>query len=388
MKILLTTDWYRPVVNGVVTSVVNLTEGLRARGHEVRILTLSDSLCSYREGAVTRIGSIGVGVFYPDARIRAAWGGELVQELIDWKPDIVHSQCEFSTFSFAKRIARACHCPLLHTYHTVYENFTHYFSPNLRVGRFLAARFSRRILAQTDGVIVPTEKIRTMLQGYGVTAPISTVPSGLQLQPFLEPMPPDTRTALRQQLGFREQELVLVSVGRLAKEKNLEELLALLFAAPENVKLLLVGDGPYRQHLENMVHRYGMEARVVFTGMVAPERVAAYYKAGDVFVSASRSETQGLTYIEAMACGLPLLCRRDACLRGVLRPGETGFSYQTILEFMAFLRALELPFRRERLGKTARQIARERFTETGFAQAVLQVYQQALCRPERRGAVA
>ena len=143
--------------------------GRSALGHEVRILTLSGSIRSYREGNVTFIGSVSVGMVYPNARLRTARGEALVQELADWKPDIVHSQCEFSTFSFAKRITAACGCPLVHTYHTVYEDFTHYFSPNVRFGRFLAAKFSRHVLPQTDAVIVPTEKIRTMLRGYGVT---------------------------------------------------------------------------------------------------------------------------------------------------------------------------------------------------------------------------
>ena len=111
MKILITTDWYKPVINGVVTSVTNLEEGLRGAGHDVRILTLSNDLHSYRKENVTFIGSIGVGVIYPNARLRARLNDPLVQELIDWKPDVVHSQCEFSTFSFAKRIAHESGCP-------------------------------------------------------------------------------------------------------------------------------------------------------------------------------------------------------------------------------------------------------------------------------------
>lgn len=160
MKVLITTDWYRPVINGVVTSVLDLSEGLTAMGHEVRILTLSGSIHSYREGSVTFIGSVSVGMVYPNARLRTARGEALVRELIDWRPDVVHSQCEFSTFAFARRIANACGCPLVHTYHTVYEDFTRYFSPNVRFGRFLAAAFSRHVLAQTAAVIVPTRSAR------------------------------------------------------------------------------------------------------------------------------------------------------------------------------------------------------------------------------------
>lgn len=388
MKVLITTDWYKPVINGVVTSVMNLEEGLRRAGHEVRILTLSGNLHTYQQGNVTAIGSVGISVIYPDARFRVGWRETQVQELIDWRPDIVHSQCEFSTFSCAKRIARACGCPLVHTYHTVYEDFTHYFSPNIRLGRFLARKFSHYIASQADIVIVPTEKIREMLRSYQITQPICTVPTGLKMDTFLVPISQEKRDALRHRLGLQNGDLVLTYIGRLAQEKRLDELLFFLSAAPQSVKLLLVGDGPCRYRLEIQAQELGITDRVIFAGMVAPERVAAYYKAGDVFVSASRSETQGLTYIEAMACGLPLLCRRDTCLQGVLRPGETGFFYQTIPEFIAFLHMLEIPFRRERLGKAAQQTVQACFTEEGFVRAVLQVYQQVLCRAEGRRAVA
>lgn len=380
MKVLITTDWYRPVINGVVTSVLNLAEGLSVMGHEVRILTLSGSIHSYQEGSVTFIGSVSVGVVYPNARLRTTRGEALVRALIDWKPDIVHSQCEFSTFAFARRIAQACGCPLIHTYHTVYEDFTHYFSPNVRFGRFLAAAFSRHVLAQTNAVIVPTEKIRTMLRGYGVTQPISTVPTGLKLVPFLAPMPRFDRGTMRKKLGLAERDLALTYIGRLAREKNISELLAFLPAAPREVKLLLVGGGPYRHELENEVRMRGLADRVIFAGMVEPAQVADYYKAGDVFVSASQSETQGLTYIEAMASGLPLLCRRDDCLNGVLSPGENGFAYTTEEEFLSEIKALQSAALRKQLGAAAQMLAAERFSEEGFARAALAVYKSCLAR--------
>jgi len=102
MRVLITTDWYKPAVNGVVTSVVNLSNGLEAAGHEVCILTLSGSLRSYCSGNVTHIGSIGVGLVYPNARLKMAQSDRFVRQLVEWKPDIVHSQCEFSTFFSCK----------------------------------------------------------------------------------------------------------------------------------------------------------------------------------------------------------------------------------------------------------------------------------------------
>ena len=386
MKILITTDWYKPVINGVVTSVTNLEEGLRGAGHDVRILTLSNDLHSYRKENVTFIGSIGVGVIYPNARLRARLNDPLVQELIDWKPDVVHSQCEFSTFSFAKRIAHESGCPLIHTYHTVYEDFTHYFSPNVRLGHFLARKFSHYIASQTDAVIVPTEKIRNMLRSYQITQPIRTVPTGLKMGAFLAPLPPEKRTVLRRARGLREGDLALTYIGRLAQEKSIGELLRFLPDTPQNVRLLLVGDGPYREKLEAQVRELGIAGRVIFSGMAAPERVADYYKVGDIFVSASRSETQGLTYIEAMASGLPLLCRKDDCLSGVLLPEVNGFAYTTEAEFLAGLSALSDAQTRRDMGAAAQSAAYARFSAESFTRKVLQVYQDCLPRSKEASA--
>ena len=131
MKILLTTDWYKPVVNGVVTSVINLKKELENRGHEVRVLTLSRNYKSYVEEGVYYIKSLNLEKIYPNARAVLPHTEPLIQELIWWRPDIVHSQCEFMTFSYAAKISRKCQCPLVHTYHTVYEDYIHYLPGGL-----------------------------------------------------------------------------------------------------------------------------------------------------------------------------------------------------------------------------------------------------------------
>ena len=379
MRVLITTDWYKPAVNGVVTSVVNLTDGLEAAGHEVRILTLSGSLRSYCAGNVTYIGSIGVGLVYPNARVKMAQSDRFVRELAEWRPDIVHSQCEFSTFFLAKRIAQECGAPLIHTYHTVYEDFTHYFSPSVRFGRRMAAAFSRRILSGTQAVIVPTEKIRSMLRGYGVTQPVTVVPSGLALGQFQIRLSEAERNAARRRLGFAEEDRALLYLGRLAQEKNLEEILALLTRQSRRVKLLIVGGGPYQRRLMEAVRELRLDERVVFAGMVNPEEVARYYALGDVFVSASRSETQGLTYIEAMAAGLPLLCRNDPCLADVVSDGVNGFLYENEPEFSAKLERLAADARlRRSLAAAARETAFSRFSSEAFAAHVLAEYQRLI----------
>ena len=382
MKILITSDWYSPAVNGVVTSVKNLRRGLEERGHEVRILTLSQTTRSWEEDGVTYIGSVAAGLVYPGARLRTALAGKYVRELVDWHPDVVHSQCEFSTFFLARRIAEELNIPLVHTYHTVYEDYTHYFSPSVRFGKKAAAVFSRWAAAQTDCMIVPTGKVRLLLQSYGVDRPVVVVPSGIDLGRFRQEPDPWRMAVLRSSLDIPPENLVLVSVGRLAEEKNLDELLALraeLGNAP--VTLLLVGDGPDRVRLEGAAAGLGLTAPdVVFAGMVPAEQVADWYQLGDLFVSASTSETQGLTYVEALAAGVPVLCRADPCLEGVIREGENGWTYRDSAEFQRKLALFQSqPHHHVKMAELARRSAGE-FSLQRFAERAEAIYRLQIAR--------
>lgn len=377
MKILITTECYRPIINGVVTSVVNLQNELEKNGHEVRILTLSPDGRSFAEGGVTHIGS--VGALYPGVRTALRVHRRELRELLDWKPDVIHSQCEFSTFRMARYIAGALKIPIVHTYHTVYEDYTHYFSPSRTWGRAAVALFTRRTLKHVESVVAPTQKVRSLLQSYGVPGDIQVVPTGVDLSQFQAELPAERRLLLRKSLGLAEEDRVLVSVGRLAKEKNLEEILRFVSRCPHpRLKLLIVGDGPNRQALERRADELGLRERIVFAGMVQPEQVANYYKLGDLFVSASNSETQGLTYIEAMASGVPVLCRRDDCLNGVVDSGVNGWQYETFEQFEASLAtALDRPGLLAELGGNARKLALERYSSSAFGDSAEQIYLRA-----------
>lgn len=390
MKILITTDWYSPAVNGVVTSVLNLRRELELRGHEVRVLTLSQDLHSSVQDGVTRIGSVAAGLVYPGVRLRTALAGRWVRELVEWGPDVVHSQCEFSTFFLARRIAEELNVPLIHTYHTVYEDYTHYFSPGVRLGRRAVAALSRWVAARTDCMIAPTGKVRTLLQGYGVRTPAFVVPSGIDLRRFQRPPVPGCRASLLAALDIPRENLVLVSVGRLAAEKNLDELLRFRAAMGDQaVTLLLVGDGPYRAQLEREAADLGLRApQVVFAGMVPPQQVAEWYQLGDLFVSASSSETQGLTYVEALAAGVPALCRADPCLSGVIRDGENGWQFRDFSDFMSKLETFRAhPELRRALSEQAAASARD-YSAEEFARRVEAIYLAQIARRSGREEVS
>ena len=329
LKILITTDLFTTDTNGVVTSVKNLFDELTANGHDVKILTISNNLHSHKEGAVYYIRSIPLKAVYPNLRMPVSYRHKLIQEIIDWKPDVVHSQCEFFSFQFAARISRITGAPIVHTYHTLYEQYlTSYVIPSKRLGDYLAKVLSRHRLKQVKSLVAPTQKVENTLQSYGMRAPISVVPSGISLEQHHKRLTPQQRLERRRALGIADEDQVMLNLGRLGGEKNLGELMNLFAQARKqnpNLKFLIVGDGPARLDLEEQAERLGVAQYVIFTGMVDPSEVQYYYQLGDVFVSASTSETQGLTYIEAAANGLPLLCRQDDCLADVLQEGQNGY---------------------------------------------------------------
>ncbi|KAB8130731.1 glycosyltransferase family 4 protein [Gracilibacillus oryzae] len=380
MKILITTEWYSPVINGVVTSIVNLKKELEKLGHEVRVLTLSDEAKSYVKDDVTYISSLGVGKIYPGARVTLFKNYKYLQQLIDWRPDVIHSQCEFSTFRLAKHLAKCLRIPIIHTYHTVYEDYTHYFSPNQKWGKAMVAIFSRKVLKNATYVIAPTEKVSNLLQDYGVKQPIKVIPTGIDLSSYQQFKTDQTRNTIRKQLNIPEQDNLLIFVGRLAKEKNLEEILSYFSQIDnKNMSLLIVGDGPQRQHLEKYAKKLNIENKVIFTGMVPPKDIPSYYRTADVFVSASNSETQGLTYIEALASGLPALCRKDPCLESVVENGVNGWLFETFREFEHYMKNIfEEQTVYKELSANAEKTAYDNYSSVAFAKNIEDTYYDAI----------
>lgn len=341
MKVLITTDLYTTNTNGVVTSVRNLMEELEKKGHEIRVLTVSEKLKSHQDGNIYYIKSLPLGAVYPDVRMPISYHHHrFIQEVIDWKPDVIHSQCEFFSYQFAGYISRKTGAPIVHTYHTLYEQYVTYIFPSQRIGAFFVGKLSKYRLRKADAVVAPTAKVETVLKNYGLRNPIHVVPSGIALEQHKQRISEAERKRRRRELGIPEDALVLLNLGRLGTEKNLTEMIELFsLARSQNSKLILliVGDGPARKDLEETALHLGVREYVVFTGMVDPSEVHKYYQLGDIFVSASTSETQGLTYIEAAANGLPLLCRRDPCLDGVLVEGKNGYEYEAEQEFCELL---------------------------------------------------
>lgn len=381
MKVLITTDLYATSTNGVVTSVRNLMEELEKKGHEVRVLTVSEKPRSHKEDTIYYIRSVPLGVVYPDVRMPVSYRHRYIKELIQWHPDVIHSQCEYFSYQFARFISKKTAAPIVHTYHTLYEQYVTYIFPSQRIGAYFVGILSKLRLRKAEAIVAPTQKVETVLKDYGIRNPIHVIPSGIALEQHKERISEEERKKQRQALGIPKDHTVLLNLGRLGTEKNLPELIELFsiaLAHTDKLTLLIVGDGPARKELEELAARLGIADRVIFTGMVDPSEVHKYYQLGDIFVSASTSETQGLTYIEAAANGLPLLCRRDPCLDDVLVEGRNGYEYEAQTEFCELLDTiLQNPDWCRAAGTQSAQIAAT-FDKSQFAEKIEDVYEAVI----------
>lgn len=381
MKVLITTDLFTTNTNGVVTSVRNLMEELTKKGHEVRVLTVSEKLRSHKEDNIYYIKSVPLGVVYPDVRMPISYRHRYLRELIRWKPDVIHSQCEYFSYQFASYISKKTAAPIVHTYHTLYEQYVTYIFPSQKIGAYFVGVLSKLRLRKAEAIVAPTKKVETVLKNYGIHNPIHVIPSGIALEQHKERIMEEDRKEKRRLLGIPEDHTVLLNLGRLGTEKNLRELIEVFSVAVSHnpkLTLLIVGDGPAREELEEQAVQLGVAEHVIFTGMVDPSEVYKYYQLGDVFVSASTSETQGLTYIEAAANGLPLLCRRDPCLDGVLEEGKNGYEYEAEQEFCELLDAIvSNPGWCRDAGLRSAEIALE-FDKNQFAEKIEDVYEAVI----------
>ena len=253
-----------------------------------------------------------------------------------------------------------------------------YDSPPVRV---IGKVFGKVCFTHADAIVVPTKKSCGFMWLRSYLDRVTVIPNGISLETFQRELTPDEKAELFEQYEIPDDRFTLVSITRVSKEKNIMEILqyfhSLLRVDPE-VQLVIVGDGPDRKRLQKYCESSGISEHVYFTGIIAPDDVYRYYKMGDVFVSASTFETQGMTYIEAMACGLPQVCRKDECLIDVIDNGENGFVYETEPEFTDAVSKLLLDSElREDMSSKALEKA-ESFSGTRFAERTVELYQKVL----------
>ncbi len=333
MNIALFTETYYPEINGVANSVYMLKTELENRGNNVYVFTTTTPGAPEHEHNVFRVPSLPF-IFITERRVGLFYQPKLAHIMKRLNLDIIHTNTEFSLGIFGRIMARELRLPIVHTYHTIYEDYTHYITHlkalDKRAKKF-ARVYSRVACNSAQRVIVPTEKTKELLMRYSVHKDISVIPTGIDLNKFEPSLYPKEKVAsLKKSYGINPEDKVVLYLGRISREKNIEEIIN---AMPEylhtrkNVRFVIVGGGPALDELQNLAGHLKMGDRFVFTGAQQWDRIGLYYSLGDVFVSASQSETQGLTYIEAMASGLPVVAKQDECLADILKPGRNGYIF-------------------------------------------------------------
>lgn len=329
MNIGIFTDTYSPQINGVITSINTLKEQLENLGHTVYIITVSHPESKPDEKNVFRLLSFPV-FFAPQYRLSGFYSKKYYKIIKELNLDIIHTQTEFTIAAFARLIAKKLNIPIVHTYHTMWEDYAHYITgrKNSKLTPKAFNKISKVICNKYDKIITPTNKSKQALLRYEVTKPIEIIPTGIDLKPFnINNHTKNDFIDIKNEYNISEDKKILVFIGRLGHEKKVDVVLNnisnLLKTNPEII-FLIIGDGPARSSLEKLVKKLNISNKVIFAGKKPWSEIGKYYALGDAFVSASTSETQGLTFLEAMASKTVVISKYEESLDDVLIDKHNG----------------------------------------------------------------
>ena len=380
MKILLLHDVGADKQNGVSVSLGILTRELEKSGYDIRVLTLADGTKSFKEGNNYQLSSMPAFI-YPGIRMRPPVHHRYIEELIEWNPEIIHTNCEFSTFLIAGHIHSRCAVTpaWIHTFHTDYKYYIGLLQNIHAVRDGVVPRFLNHCFKKCDALIVPTEKMYHYVKDGGFSDKINMkiIPTGIdfsELKAQDSVSPADTK----KELGLPENAKIILFLGRISAEKNLDELLdhfAAYTQRHDNIYLVTVGDGPYKETLVRRVKKLGIEDCVIVHDGVKHTDIRRFYDAADVFASASESETQGLTFYEALYCGVPVLAKDKECLEGAVTDGVNGAFFENEASFAEALERI-LPIKEQNIGKPPATLPKA-FESEQFAKDVAALYEEA-----------
>lgn len=309
MNIAFFCDTYQPTRNGVAVSVCTTTEELRARGHRVVIFAPRYKGYKNRDPNVLRFPA---GHWFRAKDFPVAWpllpyfSARAFWRFQSEHFDIIHSHSPFTLGTLGARWAQALDIPVIFTFHTLYHRYLHYAPLPSGLSRSYINTKVRNYCHLCDHVIAPSHAIARVVQRFRPDAPITILPTGIDVEHFAS----GNRETARAAYGIGEDEVVLLYVGRLAYEKNLDFLMRavapiLRQSTPVRVRLMMVGGGPAVTSLQTLAQQLKIEDKVIFTGFVDGKLLPDHYAAGDIFTFASRTETQGVSIAEALAAGLP-----------------------------------------------------------------------------------
>ncbi|MBI0121551.1 glycosyltransferase family 4 protein [Lactobacillus sp. M0398] len=377
MNIGIFTDSYFPQLSGVATSIKTLKDALEEQGHNVFIFTTTDPHIKKGtvEANIFRFSSVPF-ISFTDRRVAFRGFFEATKVAREVKLDIVHTQTEFALGMIGKYVAHQLKIPAIHTYHTMYEDYLHYVLNGHLLRPYHVKQFTNAYLKNMDGVIAPSKRVEALLKRYKVNIPMRVIPTGVDINSLNKPETVD----VRKELDIPDEVPVLLTLSRVAEEKKIDRILN---AMPEildefpQTRLVIAGDGPDMEVLQEQVERLTLEDSVIFTGDIPHDDVGSYYKMADLFVSASDTETQGLTYIEALASGTKCVVYDTDYTEHVFDDEEFGKVFngpgEMLNEILFYLRKGRKSIQPDKLSAKMEQISAQK-----FASSVYQFYQDTI----------
>ena len=387
MRIGLFTDTYPPFINGVSTSVLMLKQGLEKLGHEVYVVTVNDESFSHKEeDGILKIPSFPIGLM--NFRQTGIYPIKAFNIIKKWKLDIIHSHTEFSIGTFARLISKQLNIPLVHTYHTMYEEYIYYItkgyfnSASKKLVEYLTLFLCDKTI---DELIVPTEKTKELFKDkYKVKRDVYVIPSGIDTTRFYkENIDKNEIINLKKDLGLKKTDFIVLYVGRIAKEKSIDFLInnfnSVLKRIPK-AKMIIVGDGPDIKDLIDLTRKKGLENKIIFTGKAPWTDVPKYYSLCDLFVTASKTETQGLTVIEAMGASKPVVAIRDESFELMITDKKDGLFFDDEKSYVDMIYEVYKNKKlRDEISFNARLTA-DKYSPYNYAKNVLKVYDKVISK--------
>lgn len=390
MRIAIFTEYYYPFISGVVTHIETLKQGLEKAGHAVLIVTLDPNSPDYYQKD---------GVLYcPAIPLRKVYGYGIANPLNlrrlayvkQFNPDIIHLQTEFTMGLFAVFCAKQLKKPVVYTLHTMYDDYLFYVVPEglQAVSKPVFRSYIRRIARQADEIIGPSVKVAEYLQLCGVRRHVNIVPNAVDISEFLaKNIQPDAVEKAKKEMGIAPEDICLIFVGRLGGEKSIDVLIKYFakgYKGQNSFKLFLVGDGPEREALQALITSLGVEKQVHLLGRVEHAELPPYLQACNLFATASLTEMNSISLLEATASGLYALHRLDIYNRDQIRTGVNGEVFTNAKEFKEILdRYVALsPAQRAQRRESVSAYA-QRYGPDEFSQLVLNVYNRARFKYER-----
>lgn len=385
MRIGIFTDTFNPEINGVATSCESLFNVLKKQGHDVYLFTTGKKTFYDSETHIYRIHGLFLKHLY-GYRLVSPIRCKIYRFIQNLHLDIIHINTEYGVGLIGLHSSKKYKIPIAYTYHTNLDDYTYYLTKGIldKQAKKLLSKILRKYCKDVDEVIVPSLTTKERLQKMGIKKYINVVPTGFDFSRFEDKVDEQKLLEIKKTLQISTQNKILLCLGRLAKEKSFDVIISYFKVFLDktkkyNYKLLIVGDGPAHKNLIKLVNKYHLTNNVIFVGKVPLNEVQYYYQLADIYLNASLTETQGLTYMEAMASNLIVLSKKANYLNDIIIDGVSGFYFETAKDFFNKINLItNLSSKESEVIKNEAKHKIEKYSSDTFYENIMKVYNRAI----------